>query len=175
MNYIVFDLEATCDDKTKIKNEVIEIGAVKLNENLEIIEEFQSFINPKLNKTLTDFCKQLTSIKQDDVDYADTFEIVIEKFKTFIGNEYKLCSWGFYDKNQFISDCELHNLNKDWIKNHISLKHQHQDFNKMRKGVGVQRALTMDKFVFEGTHHRGIDDARNISKIFVKNFNKWKF
>ena len=36
MNYIIFDLEATCweHDRNRI-NEIIEIGAVKLNERLE--------------------------------------------------------------------------------------------------------------------------------------------
>ncbi len=175
MNYIILDLEATCDERHTIENEIIEIGAVKLNDNLEVVDEFQSFVRPILNPNLTDFCKKLTSINQSDIDNANVFNIVIEDFKGFIGTEYKLCSWGFYDKTQFQKDCDLHKLDKGWIKNHISLKHQHQSFNNMRKGVGLSRALSMDKMTFEGIKHRGIDDSKNISKIFIKNFSKWKF
>ncbi len=175
MNYIIFDLEATCDDKHKIKNEIIEIGAVKINDNLEVVEEFQRFVRPVINIKLTDFCKNLTKISQQDVDDANTFDYVIQEFKEFIGDNYKLCSWGFYDKSQLLSDCEIHLENKNWIKNHISLKHQHQKINNLKKGLGMSGALKMEKLVLEGTHHRGIDDARNIAKIFIKNFNGWEF
>jgi len=175
MNYIIFDLEATCDDKKTIKNEIIEIGAIKLNEKLEMVEEFQRFSKPILNPILTDFCKDLTKIKQYDVDNAQLIGIIIDEFKQFIGEDYKLCSWGFYDKKQLLNDCELNSLDNSWIKNHISIKHQHQEINKLKKGVGLTKALSMENMSFDGTHHRGIDDARNISKLFISNFNNWKF
>ncbi|HWO78436.1 MAG TPA: 3'-5' exonuclease, partial [Bacillus sp. (in: firmicutes)] len=43
------------------------------------------------------------------------------------------------------------------------------------RGVGMARALEMLKLPLEGTHHRGIDDARNIAKIFVRIFDKLDF
>lgn len=175
MNYIILDLEATCDDKTQIQNEIIEIGAVKVTKDLKVIGEFQSFIKPKLNPILTEFCKDLTKIKQSDVDTSKVFTEVLPEFIKFCGDDYFLCSWGFYDKNQFIKDCQLHKLDTKWVEKHISLKHQHQSFSKLRKGVGVQRALSMINERFEGTHHRGIDDAKNITKIFIKHFDKWRF
>lgn len=175
MNYIIFDLEATCtsDRSQKFQNEIIEIGAVKINDKLEIIDEYQSFIKPILNPKLTDFCKELTSIKQSDVDSADKFPIVISEFMDWVGDDSILCSWGFYDKKQIISDLQLHKTK--WFFDHISLKHQHADFKRLRKGVGVQKALSMEQMTFEGVHHRGIDDAKNIAKIFIKNFDKWDF
>ena len=36
-------------------------------------------------------------------------------------------------------------------------------------------ALEKEKIQLEGTHHRGIDDARNIAKIFIKYFEEWDF
>ncbi len=35
-------------------------------------------------------------------------------------------------------------------------------------------ALKMEKLTLDGTHHRGIDDARNIAKIFKTNILKWQ-
>ena len=47
MNYIVFDLEATCwDQYDRSDNETIEIGALKISKNKEVISEFQKFIKP---------------------------------------------------------------------------------------------------------------------------------
>jgi inhibitor of KinA sporulation pathway (predicted exonuclease) len=39
----------------------------------------------------------------------------------------------------------------------------------------MKGALEREGISMEGTHHRGIDDARNIAKIFVKDFESFKF
>jgi inhibitor of KinA sporulation pathway (predicted exonuclease) len=79
------DLEATCDEfgvhesprslvVVPDQMETIEIGLVVIDlETLEIVDEFQRFVRPQINPTLTDFCKQLTSIQQADVDSAGTY------------------------------------------------------------------------------------------------------
>jgi len=179
MNYIILDLEATCWENRNSgnKNEIIEIGAIKVNDKNEIIDEFNEFIKPKLNPELSDFCKNLTSIKQEDIDNAETFDKIIQKFKNWINlnEDFYLCSWGFYDKYQFIHDCKLHNINVDWLNNHISLKHQYTFIKGTKKHIGMGTALKIEKMNLDGFHHRGIDDARNITKIFQKYFNKWNF
>ncbi len=178
MNYIILDLEATCWKNRNLKqqNEIIEIGALKVDKDGNNISEFSEFIKPKLNPKLSNFCKELTTIEQTDIDAAETYEIVINKFINWIDQKepYILCSWGFYDKNQFVKDCDLHKLNKNWLKNHISLKHQYADIKHLRKPIGMGSALKKEGLELEGTHHRGIDDARNIYKIFKANFGKWK-
>lgn len=179
MNYIVFDLEATCwEGYDKSQNETIEIGAVLINDKKEVVSEFVEFIKPLKHPQLSDFCKELTTIQQEDVDQAPYFSEVIEQFKSWIGypNEpYVLCSWGFYDRKQFESDCQVHGLNADWVKHHISLKHQHGKIRKLRRALGMKNALLHENLELTGTHHRGIDDARNIAKIFLKYFDEWDF
>ncbi|MCP4438660.1 MAG: exonuclease domain-containing protein [Aureispira sp.] len=177
MNYIVLDLEATCwESKNKAdQNEIIEIGALKINEDGNIIGEFCEFIKPILNPQLSDFCKNLTTITQADIDTADTYNIVIKRFKKWINQAepFVLCSWGFYDRRQFEKDCKLHKLDKTWLSNHISLKHQYAELTNLRKPIGMNEALRREGFKLEGTHHRGIDDARNIEKIFDAYFDYW--
>lgn len=70
------DLEATCDEVEKWESprpltvvpdqmETIEVGLVVLDlETLEIVDEFQRFVRPQINPTLTDLCRRLTSIQQ---------------------------------------------------------------------------------------------------------------
>ena len=110
-----------------------------------------------------------------DIDMADTYDIVIERFKKWIDEEepFVLCSWGFYDKRQFEKDCKLHKLEKNWLSNHISLKHQYAELTNLRKPIGMNEALRREGFKLDGTHHRGIDDARNIEKIFNSYFDFW--
>jgi 3'-5' exoribonuclease 1 len=174
-NYIVFDLEATCDDKKEITNEVIEIGAVKINEQGQIVDSFQRFVKPVLHPVLTDFCKNLTKIRQEDVDTAQGFKEVIADFQKWIGEDYILCSWGFYDKKQLKQDCLLHQIPSEWVEKHISLKHQYQTLKNLKRAVGTRKALALEGLEFEGTPHRGINDAKNIAKIFIKYLTQWEF
>ena len=179
MKFIILDLEATCWDQwEKKQNETIEIGALLINENREIESEYNRFIKPIRFPILSEFCKDLTSIKQSDVDAASHYFEVIEDFKKWFGcdsGDYVLCSWGFYDRKQFESDCDLNNLDKKWVEKHISLKHQYQKIKNLKRAIGMKKALKNEKLDLDGTHHRGIDDARNITKIFLKYFDDWDF
>lgn len=177
-SYIVFDLEATCEENDRqFPNEIIEIGAVKVKETaegkMEVVDEFVTFARPQIRTQLTSFCKNLTTITQEQVDTAPSFKEAVEAFKTWIGmdDEYLLCSWGHYDRNQFKKDLRKIRANDEWVEQHISLKHQYADITG--KFTGLKGALREEKLKLEGTHHRGIDDARNIAKIFIKYFDKW--
>lgn len=89
------DLEATCDEVDESESprplvvvpdqmETIEIGMVVIDlESLEIVDEFQRFVRPQINPTLTNFCKELTSIQQADVDSARTYQEIGEELRTF--------------------------------------------------------------------------------------------
>lgn len=200
MNYIVFDLEATCGwPGENRQSEIIEIGAVKLNERLEIVEEFQSFVRPVVNPELTPFCTELTSITQAEVDAAPTFDQVAMDFWGWCADRHKatleaspfwLCSWGHYDKSQLRKDLLHWGMKTDMVNNHISIKHQHgamlskgmlvkhgetRRSKELARGVGMMNALQMLGIEPTGTHHRGIDDARNTAKIFKAIFSNLKF
>ncbi len=178
--YIVVDLEATCwkTRQGNYTNEIIEIGAVMIDESGKILSEFCQFIKPLKHPILSDFCKELTSITQSQVDNAQHFPEVVKAFQEWIGvgeHDYVLCSWGFYDAKQFKQDCRLWNLDTAWVKPHISVKHQYTMVKDLSKHQGMTRALKLEGIPLEGTHHRGIDDARNIAKIFVRYLEEWRF
>ena len=179
MKYIIVDLEATCwEKKEKQPNEIIEIGAVCINEQKETIGEIDLFVKPTIHPILSDFCTKLTTITQDLVADAPTFPTALANFQTWIQSfedEYWLCSWGFYDRVQFKNDCELHQLDTHWLTRHISLKHLHGKMKRKSGGFGMKAALQREKIPLTGIHHRGLDDAKNIAKIFTKYFDKWAF
>ena len=49
---------------------------------------------------------------------------------------------------------------------HINLKRVYKEVRKLKREVGMKKALCLEKIDLDGTHHRGIDDAKNIAKIF---------
>ena len=183
MNFIIYDLEATCwETKTESNGkaqEIIEIGGLKINEYGEIMSRFESFVRPTIYPQLSDFCQRLTTITQVDVNQADTFPVVIEDFLDWIGlndeEEYLLCSWGFFDKKAFAKNCQIHDLDDSWTTAHISLKHQYPRIKGLAYAIGLHKAVEREGFEFEGAHHRGIDDAINLSKIFIKLQHLWHY
>ena len=180
MNFIIYDLEATCweiNDPSLIQ-ETIEIGAYRLNPYGEILGEYNRFIKPKMNPLLSVYCRELTSITQHDIDWAMNFEEVIEEFQDWIGIEeedFYLCSWGSFDRKQLIADCELYDLDGEWIEtNHINLKRQYQDMKRLHRSCGLLNALKREGFEFTGVQHRGISDAHNLIKIFKQFLGEWQ-
>lgn len=174
-NYIIFDLEATCHRKevpNGFDNEIIEIGAVKINSKGEVIDEFGEFSKPLNFPNLSDFCKELTTISQEDVDTAEDLKIVLIKFLEWSKDSVWI-SWGHYDKTQMLKDMKSNNIEYQ-IPQHYSLKHLFTRWKSVRRHVGMSKALKMENIELDGTHHRGIDDAKNIAKIFIKNLELFK-
>jgi inhibitor of KinA sporulation pathway (predicted exonuclease) len=158
--------------------ETIEIGAVKLDEYGEVHGSFNRFIRPSLHPVLSDFCRQLTSISQIEINRADKFPRVIDEFMDWIELEddnYWLCSWGGFDKRQLIADCQLHKIETAWLDYHINLKDQYAKKKKLRQPIGLKKAVEREGFEFTGIHHRGISDAENLAKIFIKYRDSWQY
>lgn len=176
-SYIVFDLEASCETKEINQNfwmETIQIGAVKVK-NGKIVDEFNAFIHPKkYNGILTDFCKNLTNIKQKEIDEALYFKDVIKKFEIFSEN-LPLLSWSAYDKNQLLMDAGLNRYTElkdiQFIFNHRDLR---EDYKKVygiysKKGIAMRKALSdLDLPFDETTHHNGLSDAKHLTQIALK-------
>lgn len=168
---LVIDLEATCSDGQEIsrqEREIIEIGAVMVEtNNLEIISEFQTLIKPVRNPLLTSFCQQLTSITQEQVDNAPRYGEGIEKFKKWL-YQYKnfvFGSWGDYDRQQIEQDCQFHQVADPIGSEQINLKRLFSSQQKLKRRYGMAQALKLVGMELEGTHHRGLDDARNIARL----------
>lgn len=182
--FMVIDLEATCCDRQSIPRhqmETIEIGAVMVDRaTLQPVSEFQTFVRPVRHPQLTDFCRDLTTITQADVDAAPQFAQVIGLFQTWLAQypNYLFCSWGEFDLRQIQKEVRYHKL--DWsihsshcnLKSHFSKSYRKQlqsmngeNHPKPYKTYGLTQALQLVGRAIEGTPHRGIDDARNAAKL----------
>lgn len=167
--YCVVDLEATCweyNDPDKQDNETIEIGAVLLDEHFNKLKDISIITLPLINTQLTEYCTDLTSITQEMLDTKGiSFPAGIEILREFINSDTIFCSWGYYDKKQLKKDCEAWSVPYPFSEEHINIK---QEFmSKLnRKRCGLQKACRILHLRFNGTPHRGIDDAHMIAEVF---------
>jgi len=179
-NFIIYDLEATCwlGRPPKGYNEIIEIGAVKINEYGDFLGSFERFVKPTINPLLSGFCKKLTSIDQDQVDKARNFPSVLDEFMEWgdmYDEDYFVCSWGNNDKKLFLEECIIHDLESDWLDNYVNLKNQ---FDQIKGGSvkgTLKKIVQKEGFEFTGIQHRAISDAENLAKLFLKYFDEWRF
>jgi len=172
---LVVDLEATCwarGEHVQEHMETIEIGALLVDPTGEAPRrEFQCFVRPSRFPTLSEFCTQLTSMQQSDVDHAPTFAPAFEAFLGWLGEprEVRFASWGDYDRRQLVRDCQLAGITYPFCDDTINLKHVCCPKLGMKPG-GMAQALARAGLPLDGAHHRALDDARNILRIAERAF-----
>ena len=165
--FLVVDLEATCSDDNSIpheQREIIEIGAAILDSPSFLkIDEFQSFVRPSRYPKLTQFCTNLTGIRQSQVDEAEIFSDVIERFKNWLGDrkDVLFCSWGMYDRMQFERDLAYHHMTLDVLEKHLNIKQYFIEVSKLQYRPTLPQALSEIGLSFEGDLHRALADVSN--------------
>lgn len=170
----IIDLECTCDSPNFPRNEmeIIEIGAIVIDNDFNIIDQFDIFVKPTIHTQITAFCHELTSITQEDVDNGLELEQALTELQTFLSNNQveKWYSWGFFDKNKILSEISNKELPSDKFSKFTEIKHENASNTFMfKRGLknkkGVSKALAILKLDFIGRKHRAIDDVININQI----------
>jgi inhibitor of KinA sporulation pathway (predicted exonuclease) len=168
---LIVDLEATCWERSEHRAEnmeTIEIGALLVDPLRpdEAPREFQRLVRPTLRPQLSRFCIELTGIPQSEVDAAADFATVFASFVEWIGapQAVRFASWGRYDRRQLELDCSRHGAAYPFGEEHLNLKHWAAARLGVRPG-GLAQAVARLGLTFEGRHHRGLDDARNIWRV----------
>ena len=94
MNYIIFDLEFNQNhpDNKDVATpnlifEIIQIGALKINSNFEVIDNFNKLVKPTVYSTIHPYVEKLTNITIDKVAFCDKFPYIFQEFVSFLGDE----------------------------------------------------------------------------------------
>ncbi len=117
MNYIVFDLEWNQSPEGKeaehplLPFEIIEIGAQKLNEQLDPIDAFHAIIKPVVYKKLHPCTKEVIGITEKELVCGRTFSDAGREFLAFCGKEYIFATWGSMDLTEFQRNLSFFQIN----------------------------------------------------------------
>uniref|UniRef100_A0A8C3VZT7 ERI1 exoribonuclease 2 n=1 Tax=Catagonus wagneri TaxID=51154 RepID=A0A8C3VZT7_9CETA len=191
---IVIDFESTCwnDGKRHRSQEIIEFPAVLLNTSTgEIESEFHAYVQPQEHPILSEFCMELTGIKQAQVDEGVPLKICLSQFCKWIQkiqqekkiifatripdistSEVKLCAfvtWSDWDLGVCLEyECKRKQLLKPvFLNSWIDLRVTYKIFYK-RKPKGLSGALQEVGIEFLGREHFGLDDSRNTAFLAWK-------
>lgn len=178
MDYILFDLEATCWPKGTpgVRQEVIEIGAVKMNQGGKVLREFHCMVKPVLHPFLSPFCLELTGITQDEVDRGRRFPNAMTDFENWVheSDDFLMLSWGYMDLNYLQTGCAIHRVEHDWIaSSYHDLKALYRDICRLPGKIGLKAAMRREGIIFEGDAHRALPDAQNLALLFRRHIDMW--
>ena len=164
--FVVFDLETF--GLNSHKNEIIEIGAIKLK-GTRIIDTFSSFVNP--NKIIPKKISELTHITQDMVDNAPTIEDVLPKFLEFTKDAVMVAHNSAFDMGFIRREAKKY-LGIDYKPAVIDTLQMARDLYPDLKGYNLDRLNKTFKLSLEN-HHRAIDDAQSTAKLFIMFLEKY--
>ena len=132
MNYVVIDLEwnqamsskAAIFNKLPIhlRGEIIEIGAVKLDENFKPGEEFTVDVRPIYFKRMHYKVKKLTGFDAERLSHGIAFEDAFQQFREWCGDDVTFLTWGYDDQGIMEQNIIIHDLDWDWIDDWINLQ-----------------------------------------------------
>lgn len=167
---VMVDVESTCwrgQPPTGQMNEIIEVGICSINIDDLSISDKNSYIVKPTYSIVSDFCTELTGLTQEIVDNGETFANICNKIQNEYGSRSRIwVSYGEYDKNQFKKCCRIFDVEYPFSDMHWNLKAMASIFYGWKE-MGMDKLLDKLGIKMDGRHHRGIDDAYNISKILI--------
>ncbi len=181
MEYIIFDLEfnqgfdkvnnkTVSDDKCPF--EIVQIGAIKLDSNLNILDTFSTYIKSEIYKSIHPFVKKMTGITNSDLKTAPSFEEAYKNFLTFIDSKDAIFgTWGAGDLKELYRNILYYNLSYHELpKSYINIQQHASKFfnNPVGKCIGLQNAISILNLEQDKKYHNAINDAYYTALVFQK-------
>ena len=164
--FVAFDLETT---GLSARSDVItEIGAVIYRDG-EILEEFQSFVNP--HRPLSPKVRELTGITDEMLRDAPDIDEVLPKFLEFCGDRPLVAHNADFDVGFIMAACRNLGLSytPTYVDTLIMAQNMLPDLKNHKLNI-VADALSLPEF----NHHRAVDDGRTVAHMLKRFFEMMK-
>lgn len=184
MQHIMIDLEMNkiekqYRDQYKLSSELIEIGAVRLDEHFQIVEHYQTYVSPDYGK-MNPKIIQLTGITDEKLGGAPRFFEAMDDFARWIGAEpAQFYSWSMSDIHQFKTEAEFKEYHGEIISrmaaNWNDFQQEYSELLGIEKKIKLKQAVAAADYEFTGAEHTALADAVNTAEILRLSKNKEEF
>ena len=179
MNFVILDLEWNGTDSRRLKgfmNEIIEFSAVKVDEQLHVLDTFDALVRPQVGKKISGKIKTLTNITNEELANGLQFMQVMSRFRKWMGDAV-LMTWGTSDILALIENsryfCGSERI--PFLKQYVDLQCYceqmlHYDATKQ---MGLSTSAQLLGINEEDiAHHRAMDDSmlslRCLQKLYQR-------
>ncbi len=175
-NYVVIDLEmckvsAFNKKKFSLANEIIEIGAVLLNDSFCIVDEFKTFVYPEYGR-LDSFITNLTHITAQDLENAPCLQDALELLFVWLPEDVTMVAWSENDAIQLHGETVRKGIRMQELDALLRTETDCQALFAEKVGVekcyGLTNALMLADIAFCDGAHDALVDAHNTALLFAK-------
>jgi inhibitor of KinA sporulation pathway (predicted exonuclease) len=174
---ILMDLEATCWLKEHVyprpMQEVIELAAIAVDDNLEVQDVFHTHFRPCLNPVLSESCKKFTGLSQELIDEALASPQSYDCFRRWLANypEATILNWGPCDRFVLVTELTTKQIHSD-LADHLLRRMMRLDMD-VQKAYGLLKGglyNVMDLLGLDpsGHKHCALNDTLNMLEIYRK-------
>ncbi len=179
MNYIVFDLEWNQSpygkqfSNQRLPFEIIEIGAVRVDEHLQILDTFHRLIQPSVYHWIHSSIHDVIHVNYKDLRKGVPFTDAVTDFFHWAGQEgdYCFCSWGDQDVMELQRNMDYYHLlwllpgPVVYLDAQKLFALEHEDYHSRRS---LEYAI--DFLQIEKTHgfHRALEDAHFTAEVLIR-------
>lgn len=184
MQYIVIDLEWNGSYSKKAHgyfNEIIEVGAVRVDEQMRLVDTFHATIKPVVSKKLSTIVTDLTNITAEELEDGTTFTAMIRQLARWIGDEpAAILTWSTTDLLVLMENCRYFTGRQEipFLRNYMDF----QVYAQQRMGVETSQQLGLAKAgeilgIPEDNMslHRALDDSKLTAAILQKVYDAESF
>lgn len=175
MNYIVLDLEwnqspegKECS-KSNITFEIIQIGAVKLDDQFNIVSEFDRYVRPKLYEKLHKKVEEIIDISIEELnEKGEDFVTAADDFFEWCGSDFTFCTWGGTDLIELQRNCAYYKVNYKFPRPFLFYDLQKLysiNFSDGKTRITLQHAVEEQQISSDFEYHRALNDARYSAMI----------
>ncbi len=142
----------------RLRGEVIQIGAVKLDKNMNPCGSYQIIVKPKYFKKIHKHVSVLTGITQEQMDLGVSLPEAAERFRKWCGRDFAFLTWGPDDIPMLKENFRVHDIPCSWLDNTYDLQ---LIFNRQTDDSTKQRSLEYAMEYFEIPQNLPAHDALN--------------
>lgn len=165
-----FDHDPTILD-TNCRFEIIQIGAVKLDENLNIVDKINLLIKPEIYMRMHPYVEKITGLTMNMLNDKPGFKEAFNTFLEFIGDNKTLCVWGKSDIRALYRNLTYHNIiTPPILIKYVDIQQLTTQKLKYSRGgtIGLKNAVELLQLPIydELTFHDALADAIYTAQVF---------
>ena len=180
MNLIVFDLEWNMGNAPKtfnyhgaeltLRGEIIQIGAVRVDENGDVLDTFEMTLRPRIFRKLHWRIAEVTGLSQGDLEAGVPIAEGLRRFQEWAGPDAEFAEWGLDDVPVLKQNLFLYNMDESWPSRWYDLQQIFLKNFPRGEGEGLTLESVVDRLGIEhdGDFHNALDDALYTAKICRK-------
>jgi len=175
MRYIFVDFEMNpvhksfTDIRRYCRQEIIEIGAVMLDEEYRECSEYRQYVRP-LYGSVQPKITEITGITDEMLQDAPTFEEAIGAFLDWCGEDFEIYAWGDSDLRVLLGETDILPQPDERL---LDIDLLWFDFQRifiellgLQNRISLQHAVGAAEQSFAGKAHDAMWDARNTAFLF---------